>query len=125
MDTVALILLVAPTALLLLYRIRDSGLAVDLFSVGAMVSAVGFVLLVGIVFLSYSQSLSGLFESEFLPAQILMLFLISGLAFGAAIFPRQAIELSGMSRNVQALRIEWLFVLLAWMWIAVLYVLVL
>lgn len=123
MDTVALILLVAPTLILALKRIREAGLAVNLLSAGSLLSALGLALLAGAVFLTFSSGAEGLLESEFLPARTLMFYLISGMAFGMAIFPSQAIELSEMPLKLQELRIAWLLVPLAWLWIAILFLL--
>ena len=93
-------------------------------SIWAVQSFLGLVLLAVFVFLIASPAASSFFDPAFFPSRAYLLFLISGVAFAVVIFPGQAIEISGITPRLLEIRFQWLFVLPAWLWIVVLFVLI-
>ena len=117
-------MLLAPVVVLCCFRVRD-GVRVGRPSlILVSLSAVASVLLGVMGYITWDSGAYGLLNTEFFPPRTYLLFLVSGVAFGAAIFPRQVIELVGMPSTFRNGGVEWLFVVPAWLWIVTVFVLI-
>src|SRR6056297_824284 len=55
-------------------------------------------------------------NAHFLPRNRLMIFLLSGLAFGVAIFPRSASNVLDVEYAVPGTQAHWIPLFAAWLW---------
>ncbi len=111
--------LLLPPAFLAFRRIRDQGFAIPEFSLLSLQSGLALALLSYVVFTTVPTGAGELLDSGFPVARRFLPFLVSGVAFAVALFPRQAADLSALSDRLPESRLEWLFVLPAWLWIVV------
>ena len=122
--SIALLLLFAPVVVLCCLKVRDGMGAVRPNLVLISLSAVALVLLGVLGYITWDSGAYGLLNTEFFPSKAYLLFLVSGFAFGAAIFPRQVIELVGMPSSIRNAGLDWLFAVPAWLWIIIVFVLI-
>lgn len=118
-TALALTCVLLPTAFLAFRRIRDQGFAIPEFSLLTLQSGLALALLSYAVFTTVPAGAGGLLASGFPVARRFLPFLVSGVAFAVALFPHQAAHLSGLSDSLRESRLEWLFVLPAWLWLVV------
>jgi len=58
-------------------------------------------------------------NAHFFPRKRLMIFLLSRLAFGAAIFPRSASNLLDIENDFPGMQAHWILLFPAWLWILI------
>jgi len=58
-------------------------------------------------------------NAHFFPRKRLMIFLLSGLAFGVAIFPRSASNLLDIENDFPGMQAHWIPLFPAWLWILI------
>lgn len=81
------------------------------------------LLLLGHVFVTVSGKLGEILDADFFPFRGFLFFILSGAAYGAAIFPHLIVERSGLSEGLAERERRWLVAIPAWIWISVLVVL--
>lgn len=119
-TAIALICLTGPSLYLAIQYLRDYGLAFGKEYGWGVWRVLALVLLLAHVYETVSGRSSDVLDAEFFPFRGFLFFAVSGVAYGAAIFPRIIAEKNGTAERLSAGNRNWVVAIPAWIWIAVL-----
>ena len=122
-TTIALICLTTPSLYLLLKYLHEYGLTIGKISGRWFWSLFALVLLVAHVFTTVSGRLADILAADLFPFRGFLFFMVSGFAYGAAIFPQLLIEKNGPLERSLGSNYVWIVAIPAWLWISVLIIL--
>jgi hypothetical protein len=122
-TTLALICLTAPALSLALVYVRENGPRPGGISTGGICSLLAAILLLAhFVSIVNGPSAENL-AADFFPSRAFLFYAVSGLAYGAAMFPQLLADKSGVTRQLRPVKAAWLIAIPGWLWIVVLIIL--
>lgn len=120
---VALLSLTIPSAWLFFRHVRSNGWVFGRDVGLAYLSLLAAFILVWNAFVVLRPPVETILHADFFHTRGLLFFAVSGLAYGAAIFPRVVAESMGLPEKISESRTDWLVAVPAWIWLVVLIVL--
>jgi len=113
-------LLIAPSLYLSLKYLQEYGLSTAKISGRLFLSLFAALLLVGHVLATVGGRLGEILAADFFPSRGFLIFMVSGFAYGAAIFPKLLVETHGPLKGSFGSGPVWLVAISAWLWILIL-----
>ena len=99
--------------------LRDNGFIFRKEEGWGVLPLVAMILWFALVSMTLSAGLGQFLSGEVFPYQGFLIFLVSGIAFSVAIFPKLSAEYSETLPKLSGTNLEWIIVLPAWLWILV------
>lgn len=118
-TSIAIILLTGPSLYQFVHYLREYGLTFKKEDGWGVFPIVAMILLFTYVGVTLSSEVDQILRAEFFPSRGFLIFLVTGVAFSVAIFPKQFAESSGALPRTTGIRLEWLVAVPAWIWISV------
>lgn len=115
----ALILLTGPPLWLLVHYVREYGLTFRKEDGWGVFPVLAVILLLAHVAVLLSAEAGKLLNAEFFPFKGFLFFLVSGVAFSVAIFPKLVAESTDPSQIASTRNLKSLVAVPAWIWILV------
>lgn len=115
--TVALILLTGPPLWLFVRHLREYSLTFRKEDGWGVFPLLAVILLLVYVTITMSSDVGQILNKEFFPFRGFLFFLVSGIAFAVAIFPKLCAESTESFPQAAGINLEWTIAVPAWIWI--------